>query len=139
MTLADIRFDDLWSLAEANRKALRILEGDDKDLVKVVAISGGKVLDFARRESPFLTGTLSSAHRGEIEEVSGLLYRVLFDLFIDENVVNPVTGDKPVEYGPVVHRAFPWFLITLDWFEANLLDILEDELLVTIQGPYQTL
>ena len=131
--------ENLWSLAEANRTALRILEGKDTQLVNVMAAAGGRTLDFARSISPFLTGTLSSAHRGEVEEVAGTTYRMLFELFIASDVVNPVTRDKPVDYGPVVHEGFPWFLLTMDWFEDNMLDLLSDDMTTTITGPYETL
>lgn len=131
--------EQLWSLAEANREALRILEGENDQLLGDVAAVGGPTLDFAQDLSPVLTGTLRSAHRGEVNEVAGIPYRVLFELFIDPDVINPVTGDRPVRYGPVVHEAFPWFLITRDWFEDNILEIIENRLQVTILGPYETL
>lgn len=57
-------------------------------------------IQWARRFTHRITGSLSASHVPEFsEQPRGLLGRI----YIDPGVVNPLTGQRPAEYGPYEH------------------------------------
>ena len=112
--------DRLWDLRERNRRLLEYVQGNTgQGLDRMVAGVTLRVRDAAEARSPYLTGTLASAHRGEIEEggESGLIY-------IDPFVRNPLNQGNPAIYGPIVHNRRDWFAQTV---EQDAPGILVDE------------
>lgn len=99
----EAKLEELWEL---RRKNLQVLDGitEGGDIVKAALAQAAQSMSTAAgRRAPRLTGTLQSAHRGEL--MAGYLGRV----FISPTVQNPVFGGYPVEYGPIVHERKPWF------------------------------
>lgn len=91
-------------------------------MTRSVAILAG----YATTISPYLYGVLASAHRSEAyatspEEMEGRV-------FIDERVVHPVLGGKPVLYGAVLHDSVPWFDMTMAAKEDEIVALWEREI-----------
>lgn len=95
----------LRELQRQNTEALRaITEGTEGITARAVL----RLRDAGSASSPWLTGTLSTAHRGDVyPEQAGVTRGVVY---IDPAVVNPVFGGYPSVYGPIVHRRKPWLL-----------------------------
>jgi len=142
MTLLHLTVDELLALQELNRlrvandQALKALHDDAPDtLAGKTADLLRDIANYAASVAPFLTGTLRSAHRGELidvqpEHVVGLVY-------IDPNVVNPVFGGFPAQYGIEVHQRKPWMDWTVQYAEANLLPALDESILFTITRGFE--
>ena len=110
----------LWELREANRQLLSALSNDGPAIHRTAAWVTLALSDRLSANAPYLTGTLASAHRGIAEGNEGLL-------FVDDDVVNPVFGGKPANYGEEVHSRKPWWVAT---FENDAEQILVEGLLL---------
>jgi hypothetical protein len=100
--IADESMQRLWRLRELNERALRAITAGEGDAIDQELATG--VLEISQvwsATSPYMTGTLSSAVRGEVQGGLGRVY-------IDPGVTNPISGGLPAEYGPEVHERKPW-------------------------------
>lgn len=105
-----------------------------------MALFISNTVDFARSVAPYWTGTLAFSHRGEIENMPG---QIVAYMYLDPTAVNPVTGNRPVDYGPVVHESQPWIDWTMEWLmdeilvdtEDRIIDLLYDAVFNSGSGP----
>jgi hypothetical protein len=84
---------------------------DSHETEMVRSITGG-VRTAAQQRSPYLTGTLRSAHRDMTEEVAQGGEETLARgvIFIDPSVYNIITQGWPYIYGKEIHDSRnPWF------------------------------
>lgn len=95
-------------------------------LVEVMALFLEKTVDYASGIAPWWTGSLSRSHRGELESLPG---QVIGYLYLDPGVINPITGNRPVDYGPVVHEDQPWMDWTTEWLIDEVLADTGDDVL----------
>lgn len=125
----------LFELRRANIDALRAMHDEGPDtLAGLIADLVANMAVLAARISPYLTGTLSSSHRGELIEVTP--EHVVGLIYIDPSVVNPVFGGFPAVYGIEVHQRKPWLDWTIEYGEY-LLTTLEQNITATITGPFK--
>ncbi len=69
-------------------------------LLFVVSQVGAEVLDFGRAATHVDTGTLSASHR---IDTKGGAKSARATIFIDPTAINPVSGQRPAQYGVVEH------------------------------------
>jgi hypothetical protein len=101
----DTAMQPLWELQRRAREMQQAtIAGAGSVVDRVGATATLALSDAASDQAPYLTGSLSSAHRGEWEDDHGLVY-------VDPGVINPIMGGKPSIYGVEVHGRKPW----LDW------------------------
>lgn len=118
-------FERLSQMAQANRGFLQEIADTSEAglLARVVAAATLQVRDMLANAAPVDTGTLRSAHRGEIEPYGG---GVQGTLFIDPNAVNPVSKTRPAEYGEVwASRFYNWFEVVGDARGESILNDME--------------
>jgi len=125
----------LWELFAANARVLEALEADSTQMIAVSANLARNTRNFASEHAPWLTGTLSSAHRG-IAFAEG--DKTVAEIFIDSTVQNPVFGGYPVDYGPDVHVNQPWFDWTQQFLVEEVFPGLESELLFLVVGEWSS-
>lgn len=89
----------------ASKRLIRATERKGDLVVRMVARATRRTEEVAEKKAPWLTGSLSKSHRGQLFDGAG-------HVFIDPNTVNPILGGKPSEYGPVVHGREPWIAAT---------------------------
>lgn len=97
----------LWKLREDNLAVLTALSNDGPVIHRAAAWVTLALSEELGAAAPYLTGTLSSAHRGTAEENIGLL-------FIADDVTNPVFLGKPVQYGEEMNLKKPWWNSTFE-------------------------
>lgn len=103
-------FDRLSQQAQANRGFLQELADTTGGglLGRIVAAGTLQLRDLAAGASPIDTGTLRSAHRGEIDAYGE---GVVGTVFIDPGARNPVNRGQPAVYGEI------WAIYYHNWFE----------------------
>lgn len=119
-------FDRLSQMAQANRDLMQdIADTSGAGLLgRVVAAGTLRLRDLASGASPVDTGTLRSAHRGEVEPFGG--GGVQGTVFIDPDARNPVSRTRPAYYGEIwADRFFNWFERVADMHGENVLDDME--------------
>lgn len=119
-------FDRLSQLAQANRGFLQEVADTSAAglLGRAVAAGTRQLRDLASGAAPVDTGTLRSAHRGELEPYGG--GGVQGTVFIDPTVRNPVSRTYPAVYGEVWAMRFgDWFEKVADMHGETVLDDLE--------------
>lgn len=125
-------FNRLSQIAQANRGALQEL-ADTSDtglLGRAVAAGTLKLRDLAADLAPVDTGTLRSAHRGEVKAYGGGVEGVVF---IDPYAQNPVNRGKPAAYGEVWAAYYHnWFERTADMHGEAVLDQMEQTIMERI-------
>lgn len=118
-------FERLSFWAQKNRKLLQDMADDPHRSVLGRALSAGtlQLRDLVAGASPVDTGTLRSAHRGELEPYYGGMQGVVF---IDPYARNPVSNSKPAYYGEIwAARNFNWFERTAEAHGDAILDQME--------------
>ena len=118
-------FTQLSLGAQDNRRLLMEIADDSQNGLLGRAIAGAifQLRDLASGASPVDTGTLRSAHRGELHHyVDGIEGVVL----IDATAVNPVNRAMPVIYGEIwADRHFNWFESVAVQHGDSILDQME--------------
>lgn len=118
-------FQRLSEIAQANRAFLQ--EAADSSgaglLTRVVAAGTLRLRDLTSSAAPVDTGTLRSAHRGELDPYGD---GVQGTVFIDPDARNPVSDTYPAVYGEVwADRYFNWFERVADMHGDAVLDQME--------------
>lgn len=116
--------NDLIKLQQLNREGL---EGQANDagegfLDREIAAATLKILDMLAAASPYLTGTLQSAHRGESYRDEGWIVGYLH---IDPYVENPIYPGRPIVYGERLvndGKYANWFEFIGDTYGGQLLE-----------------
>jgi hypothetical protein len=84
---------------------------------------GIKMKEEGQRTAPFQTGTLQMSHRSltTLQKLDAHVHQVTTSIFIDPDVVNPILGGRPEEYGIEVNQRKPWWddLYQVVLYEAN--------------------
>lgn len=125
-------FSRLGELHQLNRQMLRdITAGAGGTIDKVLAQVTLDISDAAVRRSPYLTGTLASAHRGKMVGAGEGL------VFIDPGVTNPVYGGRPAQYGPLVHERKAWFGDTVAQDAPRILVAAAETLINHLEDIYE--
>lgn len=124
-------FQRLSEIAQANRAFMQ--EAADSGgaglLGRVVAAGTLKMRDLASGAAPVDTGTLRSAHRGELDPYGA--DGVQGTVFIDPDARNPVSDTYPAVYGEVwAGRFFNWFERVADMHGDAVLDQMEMTILM---------
>lgn len=126
------------ALQDANRAALRLMSGQGAGFSALEAKMGEvliPIIDTAQDNSPYLTGTLSLSHRGEVftegASVVGFVY-------LDESVENPLNFQSPAIYGPIVHKSQPWLDWTVDATREGTIETLGEAVFRQIEAIYQS-
>lgn len=122
-------FDRLSQMAQANRGFLQELADTSAAglLGRVVAAGTLQLRDMVAGASPVDTGTLRSAHRGEVDAYGG---EVVGTVFIDPNVRNPVNRGQPAVYGEVHAMTFGnWFDRVADVQGETVLNAMEQAII----------
>ena len=124
-------FARLSELAQANRAYMQELADSSGAglLGRVVAAGTLKLRDLASGAAPVDTGTLRSAHRGELDPYGS--DGIQGTVFIDPNARNPVSDTYPAVYGEVwASRNFDWFERVGDMHGDAVLDQMEHTILM---------
>lgn len=124
-------FQRLSELAQANRAFMQELADSSSAglLGRVVAAGTLKLRDLTSGAAPVDTGTLRSAHRGELDPYGS--DGIQGTVFIDPNARNPVSNTYPAVYGEVwAERRFNWFEQTADMHGDAVLDQMEHTILM---------
>jgi len=124
-------FARLSELAQANRAYMQELADSSGAglLGRVVAAGTLKLRDLASGAAPVDTGTLRSAHRGELDPYGS--DGIQGTVFIDPNARNPVSDTYPAVYGEVwASRFVNWFEHTADMHGDSVLDDMEHTILM---------
>lgn len=122
-------FDRLSQMAQANRRFLQEIADTSAAglLGRVVAAGTLQLRDMVAGASPVDTGTLRSAHRGEVDAYGG---EVVGTVFIDPNVRNPVNRGQPAVYGEVHAMTFGnWFDRVADVQGETVLNAMEQAII----------
>jgi hypothetical protein len=122
-------FDRLSQLAQANRSLMQDIADTSGAGLLARAVAAGTLLlhGLTSGMSPVDTGTLRSAHRGEVEPFAG---GVQGTVFIDPDVRNPVSKSRPALYGEVwADRYFNWFERVADTHGETVLDGMEQTIM----------
>jgi len=118
-------FERLSYWAQKNRRTMQDM-ADDPDrsaLGRALAAGTLQLRDLVAGASPVDTGTLRSAHRGELEPYAFGMQGVVS---IDPYVRNPVSNSKPEFYGEIwAARNFNWFERTAEAHGDAVLDRME--------------
>ncbi len=122
-------FQRLSEMAQANRGFLQEIADTSAAglLGRAVAAGTLQLRDLVSGASPVDTGTLRSAHRGELEPYSG---GVQGTVFIDPDARNPVNNARPAVYGEI-HAMFygSWFDRVADVHGNDILDEMEQRII----------
>lgn len=122
---------ELWELHQRNVEALRAITIGDGDAIdQAVARATLELSEAASGYAPYLTGTLSSAHRGQFLAGEGKVY-------IDPTVVNPVYGGYAAVYGPALHKRDPWFWTAITQAGPRIMGDVANELFGRLDAIYQ--
>jgi|CXWK01.1.fsa_nt_gi hypothetical protein len=119
-------FSRLSELAQANRAFLQNVADTASGglLPRVVAAGTLRLRDLTSGAAPVDTGTLRSAHRGELDAYGG--DGIQGTVFIDPGARNPVSDTRPAVYGEVwADRYFNWFERVADMHGDSVLDQME--------------
>ena len=122
-------FVELSKANQANRGGLQELADNSATglIGRAVAAATLKLRDVVSGFSPVDTGTLASAHRGEVEPNGSGVQGIVF---IDPYAVNPVNRGKPAVYGEVwAMRYHNWFELAADLHGDAVMDQLERTIL----------
>jgi len=122
-------FERLSRLAQANRGFLResVHTSAAGLLGRVVAAGTLQLRDLASGAAPVDTGTLRSAHRGELEPFGE---GVQGTVFIDPDARNPVNRGQPAIYGEVwADRFGNWFENVMNMHADSILDGMEQTIM----------
>lgn len=126
-------FDRLSQMAQANRGFLQEIADTSAAglLGRAVAAGTLQLRDLVSGASPVDTGTLRSAHRGEVEPFPG--GGVQGTVFIDPDARNPVNQGQPAVYGEVFAANFGnWFDRVADVHGDGILDEMEQRIVSRI-------
>ncbi len=122
-------FERLSRLAQANRGFLQEIADTSAAglLGRVVAAGTLQLRDLAAGAAPVDTGTLRSAHRGELEPFGE---GVQGTVFIDPDMRNPVNRGQPAVYGEVWAARFGnWFENVMNMHADSILDGMEQTIM----------
>jgi len=122
-------FERLSRLAQANRGFLQEIADTSAAglLGRVVAAGTLQLRDLASGAAPVDTGTLRSAHRGELEPFGE---GVQGTVFIDPDARNPLTRGQPAIYGEVwADRFGNWFENVMNMHADSILDGMEQTIM----------
>ncbi len=122
-------FERLSRLAQANRGFLQEIADTSAAglLGRVVAAGTLQLRDLASGAAPVDTGTLRSAHRGELEPFGE---GVQGTVFIDPDARNPVNRGQPAVYGEVWAARFGnWFENVMNMHADSILDGMEQTIM----------
>lgn len=124
----------LFQLRNSNREALQeIFAAEGASIRGILAYATDEVSEVASQLAPWLTGTLSSAHRSKLQEHNSQLAGVVY---ISRHVQNPVFGGYPADYGVTVHQNQPWFEWTVLAVQEEVLDHIHTGVQIKIQEIY---
>lgn len=124
------------ALQDANRAALRYIEqGGRSHLEGVMGQALIPIIDTAQDNSPYLTGTLSLSHRGEVYSEGA---SVVGFVFLDDSVENPLNFQSPAVYGPIVHRSQPWLDWTVEATREPTMEALGEAVFAQIEAIYRS-
>lgn len=98
-------------------------------VVDLMALVIHETVGYASHIAPWWTGTLALSHRGEVENLPG---QVVGYVYLDPSAVNPVSGGRPVDYGPVAHESQPWMDWTVEWLLDEILVDLDDKIIAAL-------
>lgn len=130
-------FERLSFWAQRNRKEMQDMADDPARSVLGRALAAGtlQLRDLASAAAPVDTGTLRSAHRGELEPYAGGQQGVVY---IDPYARNPINNSKPSFYGEIwAARNFNWFERVADAHGDAILDRMEQAVLARIDALWQ--
>jgi hypothetical protein len=104
-------FAKLSELQQANRRMLQDLADDGNSAVIGRAVAAGvlRLRDLTAGAAPVDTGTLRSAHRGEVKRQGSA--GAVGVVYIDPYARNPVNRAAPAYYGEI------WASRNVNWFE----------------------
>lgn len=122
-------FERLSRLAQANRGFLQEIADTSAAglLGRVVAAGTLQLRDLVAGAARFDTGTLRSAHRGELEPFGE---GVQGTVFIDPDARNPVNRGQPAIYGEVLAARFGnWFENVMNMHADSILDGMEQTIM----------
>lgn len=120
----------LWELRLKNQRVLKGISRGGDIISSVVATAVFEFSQEWQHAAPYLTHTLQSATRGEVDGGEGSIH-------IDPGVTNPVFGGKPSIYGPIVHNRQPWVSTLVASHSQRIMTNAGRELFARLDEVYQ--